>query len=175
MTLVFQKLAYFRGVFYEWPDLFVACRNMKKFEGELPEEIRSEEKCISARYNPDCPNLTDGMEAGATYMFEEDNWYRVADKWWEYVDWVVKLSKLVGLDDKMPEKNSNVAFRDLFRYGNRAGTFGPISCKKLAMDFFLWDDLARTFDDRYFYRMFRLMRGMFEFGAQDGAVWLRSC
>jgi hypothetical protein len=157
------------------PILFVACRNMKKFEGEVPEELWSAEKCVeTGRPNPDCPNLTDGMEAGATYVFEEDNWYRVADKWWEYADWVVKLSNLVGLNGDMPEQNSNVAFRDLFRYGNHAGIIGPVACKKLAADFFLWDNWARALDDRYFYKMFRLMQRMFEFGAEDGAVWLRS-
>jgi hypothetical protein len=158
------------------PILFLACRNMKKFEGEVPAEVWSAEKCVeTGRPNPDCPSITDGMEAGATYVFEEDNWYRVADKWWEYVDWVVKLSNLVGLNGDMPEQNSNVAFRDLFRYGNHAGIIGPVACKKLAADFFLWDNWARALDDRYFYKMFRLMRSMFEFGAEGGACWLRSC
>jgi hypothetical protein len=148
---------------------------MKKFEGEVPEEVWSREKCVeTGRPNPDCPNITDGMEAGATYVFEEDNWYRVADKWWEFVDWVVKLSKLVGLDGERPGQDSTVPFRDLFRYGNHAGTIGPVACKKLAADFFLWDNWARTFDDRQFYNTYRLMRRMFEFGAEGGACWLRS-
>jgi len=54
-----------------------------------------------------------------------------------------------------------------------AGGFGPVASKKLAEDFALWDERARTFDDEDFYDSFRLMREMFEFAAEGGACRLR--
>ncbi|MFL9886168.1 hypothetical protein PQR66_24220 [Paraburkholderia agricolaris] len=148
---------------------------MKKVEGEIADDDPriGQEQLISALSNPDCPKITDGMEAGATYEFEEDSWYRVADRWAPFVDWVVTLADLVGLPGKLPEPDSTIAFRDIFLYLNHGGTFGPVASKKLAEDFALWDERALALEDKDFYDLFRLMRNMFEFAAEGGACWLR--
>lgn len=147
---------------------------MKKFEGELSEDILTREKYVMTRPSPDCPSITEGMETDVTYVFDEDNWYRVADRWWSFVDWVGTLSNLVGPDEELSARESTVAFHEIFEYGSHLGAFGPVACKKLAEDFALWDGRARTFADQDFYDTFYLMRKMFEFGAEGGACWLRS-
>lgn len=157
------------------PVYFVACKNMTRVEGGLEEgDPRiDQELYVCGQSNPDCPSINDGMEHGVTYTFEENNWYRIADRWWDMVDWIVKLSDLIGLNGERPERDSTVAFRDIFRFGNHGGTFGPLTCKKIAADFALWDERAQTFDDEEFYESFKMWRHMFEFAAEGGACWLR--
>ncbi|MFP3605899.1 hypothetical protein [Paraburkholderia sp. SIMBA_053] len=134
------------------PVYFVAC-NLKKVDREV---VKADPKYdvivhVVTESNPHCPCITEGMEEGAMYRFDESSWYRVADRWREYVDWVVKPSTLVGLDGDMPEQDSTVAFRDIFPYGRSvSGTFGPVMSKKLAKDFALWDERARALGARTF-------------------------
>lgn len=165
------------GVFMSGPVYFVACKNMRKVNREAVESDPNYDETthVVTRSNPDCPGIAEGMEEGAMYQFDESNWYRVADRWWGYVDWVVKLANLVGLDGGMPEQDSTVEFRDIFRYGrNDFGTFGPVVSKKLAEDFALWDEKARTFGDEDFYYYYGMVRDMFEFAAEGGACWIQS-
>ncbi|MFP3588533.1 hypothetical protein SCB29_33600 [Paraburkholderia sp. SIMBA_055] len=149
---------------------------MKKVDREVAEADPKYDETMHVVTEPnrDCPGITAGMEEGAMYRFDNSNWYRVADRWWAYVDWVVKLLKLVGLDD-VPEEDSTVAFRDIFRYGrNDSGTFGPVVSKKLAEDFALWDERARALGDEDFYFYYGMVRDMFEMAAEGGACWLQS-
>ncbi|MBP0590358.1 hypothetical protein J8I87_11670 [Paraburkholderia sp. LEh10] len=158
------------------PVYFVACKNMEKVDREavLSDPDFDETVHVVTESNRDCPSITEGMEEGAMYRYDESNWYRVADRWWAYVDWVVKLMKLVGLDNP-PEQDSTVAFRDIFRYGrNDSGTFGPVASKKLAEDFALWDERARALGDEDFYYYYGMVRHMFEMAAEGGACWLQS-
>ncbi|TAL98765.1 MAG: hypothetical protein EPN73_02310 [Paraburkholderia sp.] len=159
------------------PVYFVACKNMKKVDREavLSDPDYDETRYVVTKSSPDCPSMTEGMEKDAMYQFDESNWYRVADRWWAYVDWVVKLSNLVGLDGDIPEQDSTVAFRDIFRYArNNYGTYGPVVSKKLADDFALWDERARTLGDEDFYYYYGMVRDMFEMAAEGGACWLQS-
>ncbi|VWC77751.1 hypothetical protein BLA39750_00996 [Burkholderia lata] len=148
---------------------------MKKVGGEIADDDPryEEERFISTEVRPGYPSMSEGMEEGATYEFEEGNWYRVADRWWSFVDWVVKLSNLVGLNGELPAQGSDVAFRDIFRYGPHMGTFGTVASRRLAADFALWEHWARASNDEDFYDTYCLMRKMFEHAAEGGACWLR--
>jgi hypothetical protein len=153
---------------------FVAYKGLKKLDSLDDEALDFESRTdvIQVRGNSDCPNITAGLEVKAMYQCADEQWFRVSDRWSQFVAWVVQLSHLVGCDGDIPDADSTVAFRDLFRNG-QGGTFGPVASAKLAAEFSEMDECARSFADKDFYSLFVLMKQMFEYASKDGAVAFR--
>lgn len=153
--------------------LFVACKGLTKVDDSLSEEQLRDEQYITVQDCTDSPSITEGLEVGKTYKCEEDEWFSVARKWGEFGHWVSQLSYLVGGKGEIPSADSDIAFRDLFRFGLHQGTFGPVASAKFAADFATWDERAKSFADENFYPTYTLVRKMFEYAAKDGLVYLR--
>lgn len=122
--------------------------------------------------NPKVPQLAEGVEVGATYRFAEVLFFSFPH-WRICRDWVVKLKDMVGCTNELLKTGAPVAFRDYFMW-IQEGTVGPKASAKLAAEFAEWDNRAKTFADEDFYEIFTHMRAMFDWGAQDGLICLRS-
>ncbi|MCA7969229.1 hypothetical protein LGM42_04895 [Burkholderia sp. AU39826] len=153
--------------------IFFAGRGLTKLdEAELKELDDWAEETITVDENPDAPQIADGVEVGATYRCAELTFFSFPH-WRACRDWVIKLADMVGCTDELLKAGSAVAFRDFFMW-KQEGTVGPKASAKLAVEFAEWDERAKSFADHDFYEMFAFMRTMFEWGAKDGLIYLRS-
>ncbi|KVN31567.1 hypothetical protein WT11_00270 [Burkholderia stagnalis] len=160
---------------------FVAWKGLKKRDVEVPlygtetslEESSSEDVVVVVG-NPDCPQNAEGLEVGASYEFEGEQWFRVSTNRHEYWNWLNDLARLVGYHWRNPDANGPGPFRELIHYGRYTGTIGTIASAKLVADFDTWDQHARLFKGDAFYEHYALMRSMFQYAATDGAVAVRN-
>lgn len=151
----------------------VACRGLKKFDGVVDDAFRSthfDHDAVEVERNAKWPYISDGLEVGATYMYESDAWFgfgkeRVLNAHLE------TLAGLVGYNWRMPGADDPGPFREMFRWCVD-GTIGPIVSAKLVADFAKWDEQARARGD-HFYGFYRNARAMFEFTERDGCVFHR--
>ena len=70
------------------------------------------------------------------------------------VAWSNALSELVQNEDKYSETGGRGPFWELLRYGLRGMTFGPVVCRKLAVDFQTWESDAWASRDFEFLQMY---------------------
>lgn len=153
---------------------FVACRGLNKFDGVVDDDFRSlhfDHDAVEAIGNTEWPYFCDGLEVGATYMYEEDAWFGFGKERVLNED-LEKLAGLVGYDWRMPGADDPGPFREMFRWVGK-GTVDPIASAKLVADFAEWDERARALEDDDFYGFYKNSQAMFEFAARDGCVFHR--
>ncbi|WP_159462856.1 hypothetical protein [Caballeronia catudaia] len=51
---------------------------------------------VEVHGHPDCPHVTDGLEVGGAYQFQEEQWFAVAGKAREFRKRMEQLAGLVG-------------------------------------------------------------------------------
>lgn len=150
---------------------FLAYKGLKKITS-FDDEVEAGEngyEFVNVYGHPWSPFFTEGLDVDALYACAERTRFYVFDEHSEFVDWIVDLSYLVGCDGKIPEADSRVAFRDIFRSGN-GGMIGPVASAKLVAEFDEWDDRVRFNKKGKFYKHYLLMRSLFEYASADGAV-----
>jgi len=157
------------------PILFVVRKGLKKLDSKFSTDIWavSLDNVVEVVGNPDCPHITDGLEVGGAYQFQEEQWFAVAKKRREFYKCMEQLATLVGYNWRAAGADAPGPFRELFRHPGEFGTIGPVASAKLAADFAAWDVRALALGKR-FYFWFGLMSKMFEYAKHDGAVWQES-
>lgn len=153
------------------PQSILAYKGLRKivsFDDEV-DAIENGNEFVTVYGHPWSPFFTEGLDVDARYVCAERTRFFIFDDHSEFVDWIVELSYLLGCDGKIPEADSRVAFRDIFRSGN-GGMLGPIASAKLVAEFDEWDDRVRLNKRGKFYKHYLLMRGLFEYASADGAV-----
>nr|WP_217910456.1 hypothetical protein [Paraburkholderia youngii] len=148
---------------------------MKKLECTPDDDFDLEDRSDvhEVRGNPEFPEITEGLEVGGLYQYDEEHWFGVAGKERELNERMDQLATLVGYDCQIARADGPGPFQEWFRYPGHMGTIGSKTSAKLAADFAAWDSRAREFGDASFHAWFALVRKMFEYAADDGAVWLR--
>lgn len=147
--------------------LFLACKGLK------PREPRTDPpaKSFLATGNEFCPSIALGLAEDWTYQYEQERLFVVAEQAEELDANLMRLKTLVGFDWRIHGAYSPGPFRELFAFVGYFGTIGPMVSAKLAKDFAWFDGRARAVEDASFHEWFTLMREMFEFCGEDGAVW----
>ncbi|MFP3550504.1 hypothetical protein SB861_07295 [Paraburkholderia sp. SIMBA_049] len=153
------------------PHSVLAYKGLRKILsfGDEVDAIENGNEFVTVYGHPWSPFFTEGLDVNARYVCAERTRFYIFDDHSEFVDWIVELSYLVGREGKIPEADSRVAFRDIFRSGN-GGMLGPIASAKLVAEFDEWDDRVRLNRRGKFYKHYLLMRGLFEYASADGAV-----
>ncbi|MEZ2352228.1 hypothetical protein [Caballeronia sp. RCC_10] len=154
------------------PVLFVVRKGLKRLESKFDTNIwaMSLDNVVEVVGHPDCPHITDGLEVGRAYQFEEEQWFAVGRKRREFYKRMEQLAELVGYNWRAAGADAPGPFRELFRHPGEFGTIGPVASAKLAADFAAWDVRALALGKR-FYSWFGLMSKMFDYAKNDGAVW----
>ena len=154
------------------PVLFVVRKGLKKLDSKFSTDIwaMSLDNVVEVVGNPDCPNITDGLEVGGAYQFQEEQWFAVAKKRREFYKRMEQLATLVGYNWRAAGADAPGPFRELFRHPGEFGTIGPVASAKLASDFAAWDVRALALGKR-FYFWYGLMSKMFDYAKNDGAIW----
>ncbi|OYD73666.1 UNVERIFIED_ORG: hypothetical protein BDU10_5347 [Burkholderia sp. CF145] len=153
---------------------FVAGKGLKKLASAvadgLPEGYR-DEGVITVPTRHDLPYLAEGLESGAIYGYAQDSWFTFGRRF-EFYDQLEKLADFANFKERPPGADQTGQFREIFRGGD---FFGPVVSAKLAADFSYWEPLARARGilEESFYAYYKHWKEMFEFAANDGAVWLR--
>ncbi|KVR56614.1 hypothetical protein WK18_01035 [Burkholderia ubonensis] len=161
---------------------FVAWKGLKKRDVDAASdstETSLKDSCsediVVVAGNADCPQNAEGLEVGASYEFEAEQWFRVSANRHEYWNWLNQLADLVSYYWENLDADGIGPFGELIHYGPHAGTIGTIASAKLVADFDRWDQCAQSFTNDTFYKLYAFMRSMFQYAATDGAVALRSC
>ncbi|SFU26424.1 hypothetical protein [Paraburkholderia aspalathi] len=159
--------------------LFVSCRGLKKLDGAVGDDFPglTERDVLEIPVESEWPRFIEGLEVGAVYQFAEDCYYSVAHNIYQFSDRIDKLADLVRYDYRRSDAGEPGPFRELFQFSGFT-VYGPVACAKLAADFAIWEPLAKARPlgngDESFYENYELLREMFEFAAEDGAVWAAS-
>jgi hypothetical protein len=158
--------------------IFWAGRGLEKLDEaalkQLDDSDDYAEKLITVEGNSDAPQIAVGVEVGATYRCAEETFFSFPQGWRYCRKWTEKLWDMVGCsEEEVLAAGSTVAFRDYFIWAQN-GTFGPKASSKLAAEFAESDEQAKTLADPEFYETYAFMRTMFEWGAKDGLIYLRS-
>lgn len=155
---------------------FVGCKGLKKLDNAdecwfpLPgAELQDGGSFLVDLVNPACPQNAAGLEFGAAYEYEQEEWFSVCDTWREYSVWLEELIDLVGFEEA-PDEHAPGPFRELILYVGLGEIIGPVASAKLVADFIEWDDRARALGDEGFYGWYARMRKVFEYAGETGAV-----
>jgi hypothetical protein len=157
--------------------IFWAGRGLAKLDEAALKQLANSDDCheelITVEGNPDAPQIAVGVEVGATYRCAEETFFSFPQGWRYCRKWTEKLWDMVGCsEEEVLAAGSTGAFRDYFIWAQN-GTFGPKASAKLAAEFAALDEQAKTFADEEFYETYAFMRTMFEWGANDGLIYLR--
>ncbi|SAL80495.1 hypothetical protein AWB68_05870 [Caballeronia choica] len=157
------------------PVVFVARKGLSKLDGKFDADFwaKSLDNVAEVIGHPDCPRITEGLEVGGAYQFQEEHLFSVAKKGGDFARCMEQLADMVGYHWQMAGADGPGPFRDLFRHPGQFGTIGPVASARLAADFAHWDECARTLGKRSFYAWYTLMRRMFDYAKTDGGVWLQ--
>jgi hypothetical protein len=157
------------------PVVFVARQGLTKLDGTFDADFwaKSLPNVVEVIGNPDCPHITDGLEVGRAYQFENEQRFEVSRKERGFYECMEQLADMVGYHWQMAGADGPGPFRDLFRHPGQFGTIGTVASARLAADFATWDEPAQSRGKRNFYSWFARMRKMFDYAKTNGGVWLQ--
>jgi hypothetical protein len=135
------------------PVVFVARKSLKRLDGRFDANLwaKSLNNVVEVIGNPDCPQVTEGLEVGGAYQFQDEKSFAVAKKGRKFAKYLEQLADMVGYHWQMAGADGPGPFRDLFRHPGQFGTIGPVALARLAADFANWDERARTSGKRSFH------------------------
>ena len=153
------------------------------FSNLSPAAKRDEEN-LHVYTNPDFHKRADKLKAGE---YKYDKALDVAAfSYSGYNNWREQLAQFAGYPaversmygteqkvfrhDQGAWNSEEGPFHELIHFSDCEGVIGPVTCEKLAGDFYMYQQLANATQDKYFIERYNALRKGFELGAQNGCV-----